>query len=196
MEMTEKGVVLPSDFGWSDIGSWKSLYEFLPKDKNNNVIEGDVIAKDTRNCLMMGRERLIAANHLDSIVIVETSDSVFVSDLDNSRDVKSIVEKLKASGRKECHQHVTVDYSWGSLTILEQTKEYSIIKRVVYPGSSTQIDPNKLKHLSVVSGRARIQSGKEIHSLQKGESIIISKKDTATIENPAQEMLSIIEVEI
>jgi mannose-1-phosphate guanylyltransferase/mannose-1-phosphate guanylyltransferase/mannose-6-phosphate isomerase len=196
MEMTEKGVVLPSDFGWSDIGSWKSLYEFLPKDENNNVIEGDVISKDTRNCLIMGRERLIAANHLDSMVIVETSDSVFVSDLDNSRDVKSIVEKLKASGRKECHQHVTVTYSWGSLTVLEQTKEYSIMKLVVHPGSSTQADPNKLKHLSVVSGLARIQSGKKIHSLQKGESLVIPKKETAKIENPAEEMLSMIQMEI
>jgi mannose-1-phosphate guanylyltransferase/mannose-6-phosphate isomerase len=196
MEMTEKGVVLPADFGWSDIGSWKSLYEFLPKDENNNVIEGDVITKDTRNCFIMGREGLIAANHLDSTVIVETPDSIFVSDLDNSRDVKSIVENLKASGRKECHQHTTVTYSWGSLTVLEQKKEYSIMKLVLYPNSSTQADANKSKQLIVVSGFARIQSGKEIHNLHRGGAVVILKKHAAKIENTGKEPLSIIQVEI
>ena len=62
MEKTKKGVVLPSDFGWSDIGSWKSLYDFLPKDEKNNVIDGDVVAENTRNCFIMGRQRLIAVN--------------------------------------------------------------------------------------------------------------------------------------
>ncbi len=101
MEKTHRGAVLPSDFGWSDIGSWKSLYDFLPKDDNNNVIKGDVIAKKTRNCLIMGNERLITANCLENMVVVETSDSVFVSDMDNSRDVKSIVTELKEKKRKE-----------------------------------------------------------------------------------------------
>jgi len=49
MEKTDKGAVLPSDFGWSDIGSWKSLYDFFPKDQSSNVIDGDVIAINTEN---------------------------------------------------------------------------------------------------------------------------------------------------
>ena len=101
MERTDKGVVLPSDFGWSDIGSWKSLYDFLPKDDEGNVIKGDVIAKRTRNCLIIGSERLIAANRLENMVIVETSDSIFISDMDNTQDVKSIVTELKEKKRKE-----------------------------------------------------------------------------------------------
>jgi len=54
MERTEKGVILPVDFGWSDIGSWKSLYDYLPKDENQNVLIGDAITKDTSGCLIMG----------------------------------------------------------------------------------------------------------------------------------------------
>ncbi|MGD8724311.1 MAG: mannose-1-phosphate guanylyltransferase, partial [Desulfobacterales bacterium] len=94
MEKTARGVVLPSDFGWSDIGSWKSLYDFLEKDADNNVIEGDVMVQNTRNSLILGHGRLIAANHLRDMVVVETADSVFVSDLENSRDVKSFVANL------------------------------------------------------------------------------------------------------
>ena len=105
MEKTNRGVVLPSDFGWSDIGSWKSLYDFLEKDGDNNVIDGDVMVQDTRNCLILGRDRLIAANHLQDMVVVETADSVFVSDLENSRDVKSFVALLKKRGREEFQRH-------------------------------------------------------------------------------------------
>jgi len=101
MEKTDRGAVLPSDFGWSDIGSWKSLYDFLPKDANNNVIKGDVIAKKTRNCLIIGNDRLVTANRLENTVVVETSDSIFISDLNNTQDVKSIVTELKEKKRKE-----------------------------------------------------------------------------------------------
>ncbi|MBT8370162.1 MAG: mannose-1-phosphate guanylyltransferase, partial [Deltaproteobacteria bacterium] len=89
MEKTAKGVVLPSDFKWSDIGSWKSLYDFLPKDADRNVIDGDIIANNTQGSFIMGRDRLIATNHLKDMVVVETPDSIFVSDIDHSRDVKS-----------------------------------------------------------------------------------------------------------
>ncbi|MDX1708850.1 MAG: mannose-1-phosphate guanylyltransferase/mannose-6-phosphate isomerase, partial [Desulfobacterales bacterium] len=105
MEKTAKGVVLPSDFGWSDIGSWKSLYDFLEKDADNNVVDGDVMAQNSRNSLILGHSRLIAANRLQTMVVVETADSVFVSDLENCREVKSFVARLKNQGREECKRH-------------------------------------------------------------------------------------------
>jgi mannose-1-phosphate guanylyltransferase len=113
MEKTKKGVALPADFGWSDIGTWKSLYDFLPKDENENVISGDVVAQNSRGCLIMGHKRLVVANHLTDMVIVETPDSIFVSDLKNSRDVKSVVEDLKREGRAECRRHVPEYHSQG-----------------------------------------------------------------------------------
>ena len=196
MEKTEKGVVLPSDFGWSDIGSWKSLYDFLPKDKNNNVIDGDVIAKDTKNCFIMGHERLIATNHLDNMVVIETPDSVFVSDIVNSRDVKSIVAQLKEKGRKEYHEHKTVHHPWGILTVLEEKDDYMIAKLIVYPGSIFQIkvDGSMFKHLIVIKGLAKIKSARQTLLLNKGESTVISKNDPAELENPGNEPLFIIQV--
>ena len=196
MEKTEKGVVLPSDFGWSDIGSWKSLYDFLPKDENNNVIDGDVIAKDTKNCFIMGHERLIATNHIDNMVVVETPDSVFVSDIVNSRNVKSIVAQLKEKGRKEYHEHKTVHHPWGILTVLEEQDDYIVAKLIVYPGSTFQIkvDGSMFKHLIVIKGRAKIKSARQTLLLNKGESTVISKNDPAELENPGNEPLFIIQV--
>jgi mannose-1-phosphate guanylyltransferase/mannose-6-phosphate isomerase len=198
MEKTAKGVVLPSEFGWSDIGSWKSLYEFLPKGDYNNVIDGDVIARNTENSFILGRDRLIATNHIKNMVVVETPDSIFVSDLDNSRDVKSIVENLQARGRWEYRQHTTVNHPWGNTTILEQENDYTVRRFIVYPGSSSALieDTLKIKHLSVISGDGRIESSAGKRILKKGETTIISEKGTVKIKNIGEDPLCIIAVEM
>ncbi len=61
-----RGVVLPSDFGWSDIGSWKSLYDILPKDNGNNVVNGDVVLRDTKNCFIKGEKRIALSTETSS----------------------------------------------------------------------------------------------------------------------------------
>jgi len=198
MEKTAKGVVLPSEFGWSDIGSWKSLYEFLPKGDYNNVIDGDVIARNTENCFILGRDRLIATNYIKNMVVVETPDSVFVSDLDNSRDVKSIVEYLQAGGRWECKQHTTVYQPWGTTTMLEQKNDYTVKRMDLYPGASADLNQgaSKIKHLSVISGAGRIESSSGKRRLKKGQTILLSAKEAVRIENSAEEPLCVIEIEM
>ena len=198
MENTDKGVVLPSDFGWSDIGSWKSLYDFLPKDGDNNVIDGDVIAKDTKGCFIMGRDRLIATNHLNGIVVVETPDSVFVSDLDNSRDVKSIVNQLKGKGRKEYQKHNKVHHPWGSLTVLEHEDDIKVERLVIYPDSNLQFKVEKpaLQHLIVIKGHVKITLNMETEFLTRGESKIIFGNESIKIDNPEKEPVCIIRVKV
>lgn len=198
MEKTGKGVVLPSDFGWSDIGSWKSLYDFLPKDENNNVIHGDVIAKDTKNCFIMGHKRLIATNCLKNMVVVETPDSVFVSDINNSRDVKSIVAQLKEKGRKEYHEHKTLHHPWGVFTLLEQRDNFSVVRLIIYPDSifKVKVDESATKHLLVVNGRAKIKSDKQTRFFEKGESILVSDKEAVEVSNPENRPLYIIKIQM
>jgi mannose-1-phosphate guanylyltransferase/mannose-6-phosphate isomerase len=161
MEKTARGVVLPSEFGWSDIGSWKSLYDFLPKDSDGNVLDGDVIAQDTRNCFILGYERLIAANRLQNLVVVETPDSIFVSDLDHSRNVKSIVAELKQKGRSEYQRHLTIQYPWGEQALLEDPGGHRVYRLMLYPQAQTTlaVPPGTFAHLVVLGGRALIRNG-------------------------------------
>ena len=175
MEKTAKGVVLPSDFGWSDIGSWKSLYDFLPKDKNNNVIEGDVIPRETKNSFIKGYGRLIVTNGLENIVVVETPDTVFVSDLNKSQEVKYIVNELKALGRKEYQAHTTVYRPWGYYTTLEERDKTKLKRIVVYPGAklSLQMHYHRTEHWVVVHGTAKIINGDQILLLRENESTYI-----------------------
>jgi len=197
MENTKKGVVLPSDFGWSDIGSWKSLYDFLPKDGNNNVIDGDVVAENTTNCFIMGRQRLIAVNQLDNMVVVDTPDSVFVSDIENSRDVKNIVARLKQNKRKEHHQHRTIHYPWGSITLLEQKDDFTVTSLLIYPGSLYKMknSPAFIKQLVVVSGKVKADSGKGLRALKRGQTVLISQKGFTPILNPGDIPAEVICVE-
>ncbi|MFC1816384.1 mannose-1-phosphate guanylyltransferase/mannose-6-phosphate isomerase [Thermodesulfobacteriota bacterium] len=198
MESTDKGVVLPSDFGWSDIGSWKSLYDFLPKDENNNVINGDVIANDTTNCFIMGHERLIATNHLHNMVVVETPDSVFVSDIDDSRNVKAIVDQLKEKGRQEYHTHRTIHYPWGRSTLLEQKNDFKIDRLVLYPASvfESKRDAAAIINLFLMKGSVRVTTKKGSRLLQKGQSTAISEKGLVKIENRGEETAYITQVQI
>jgi len=198
MEKTEKGVVLPSDFGWSDIGSWKSLYDFLKKDDDNNVVDGDVILQDTRNCLILGHDRLIAANGLRDIAVVETADSVFVSDLDRSRDVKSIVSRLKDQGRREFHQHRSAYHPWGISRLLDHGDNCKTAELTVYPHSALELPANKntVYHLFVVKGQATVSAGSDRKILHSRESITCSAKEQVRIDNTQKDELYLIQLEL
>ena len=198
MEKTKKGVVLPSDFGWSDIGSWKSLYDFLPKSDENNVLEGDIIHQNTRNCFIRGEERLIVANDLENIVIVETPDTVFVSDMEHSKNVKQIVTELKKQGRKEYKSHTTVFRPWGTYTILEENSTSKIKRIVVYPNAklSLQMHHHRSEHWIVVQGTAKIVNGDQVIFLEENQSTYVPKTCRHRLENPGKVPLHIIEVQI
>ena len=69
MEQTEKGIVIPLNAGWSDIGSWKSVWENSRKDQHNNFIKGKVITKNSKNCYFRSEDRLVSLGLQDLIVI-------------------------------------------------------------------------------------------------------------------------------
>jgi len=198
MEKTEKAVVLPSDFGWSDIGSWKSLYDFLPKDSSNNVLNGDVISRNTKNCFVLGYDRLIATNHLTDIVVVETPDSVFVSDIENSRDVKEIVSTLKKGERKEYQKHHTETRSWGSRTVLEEKDGLRVLKRLISPGAifeTTLMEP-VYWHGVVVRGSGKLSLDNRAVTVGPGSAESALNPGRISLENTSTEFLLIVETRI
>ena len=196
MEKTDKAAVLPSDFGWSDIGSWKSLYDFIPKDTNGNVIDGDVVSRETRNCLILGYERLIATSGIKNMVVVETPDAVFVSDMEKSQDVKSIVEKLKEDCRSEYQTHKKVRHPWGASTTLEKNDDFTVVQVELYPGSKLEIetDTSAVEHLVVVKGLAKTTTDHETRILKKGEHLMLSGNQKILMENSGKNSLVIVRV--
>ena len=198
MEKTDKIVVWPSDFGWSDIGTWKALYDFLPKDSQGNVIDGDVVTHATQNCFIMGRDRLIATNTLENMVLVETPDAVFASPMEDSRDVKSIVEKLKTKGRPEYRKHNQVYHAWGSASLIEEQAGYRVRRLVVYPDATLTIalPAHQMKKITVVQGVARVAEKNLEKRRRQGSSFDVGANQSVDITNTHTEPLYLIEIKI
>ncbi len=104
MEKTRGNVyVVPCDCGWSDVGSWSSLYELRSSeyDSANNLVEGDVLVIDCWNSFISSRNgRVVAALGLERCLVVDTEDSLLVADLDRAQDIRRVVEALKESGKE------------------------------------------------------------------------------------------------
>ena len=96
MEKTRRAAVVPLAAGWSDVGSWPSLHDVLPKDAEGNVRVGDVLMEQCTRSYIASSGRTVAALGLDGVVIVETEDAVLVMTHEHAQDVKKIVDALKA----------------------------------------------------------------------------------------------------
>jgi mannose-1-phosphate guanylyltransferase len=90
--------VIPASIGWSDLGSWSSLYEIMEKDDNGNAVVGDHVGVDTHNCLIHS-ERLVATVGLDNMVVVDTGDAVLILPSGRSQDIKALLDELKKQAK-------------------------------------------------------------------------------------------------
>jgi len=105
MERTKDPVfVLPCECGWSDVGSWASLYELREEDhdKDQNLSEGEALLIDCKQNYVSSKSgRLVACLGLKNCLIVDTPDALLVSDLGRSQEIRKIVEELKKTQKEE-----------------------------------------------------------------------------------------------
>ena len=97
-----KVFVIPSECGWSDVGSWESLYELkgAERDESRNLAEGETLLMDCEKSFVSSRaDRLVACLGLKNCLVVDTGDTVLVADLAHSQDIRKIVDHLKEAGR-------------------------------------------------------------------------------------------------
>jgi len=100
MEKAEKRVVIPVDYGWSDVGSWKALFDVSQKDENNNVLRcQNEIIKSKNNYVFS--DKFVALIGVENLVVIDSGDALLIANKDHSEDVKKIVEKLKKDGKEE-----------------------------------------------------------------------------------------------
>ena len=197
MEKTGLACVVPMDAGWSDIGSWSSLWEQGEKDAHGNATRGDVLTADTENSIVHAENRLVATVGVSDLVIVETHDAVLVADKNKAQEVKQIVEKLALDSREEENFHRIVYRPWGSFDSVDEGEGYKVKRISVKPGArlSKQMHHHRAEHWVVVRGTARVFRDEEIFDLHENESVFIPLGTTHYLENPGEEPLDIIEVQ-
>jgi mannose-1-phosphate guanylyltransferase/mannose-6-phosphate isomerase len=197
MEKTHDAVVLPLDAGWSDVGSWSSLFDALPADEDGNVLQGDVLVHDTHDCYVHSTSRLVATVGMDDHIIVETKDAVLVAPKERVLDVKDLVAKLKRSGRSESSLHREVFRPWGSYDSIDFGERFQVKRLSVKPGGvlSLQMHHHRAEHWIVVEGTARITCDGKTFLLSENQSTYIPVGSTHRIENPGKVFLHIVEVQ-
>ena len=197
MEKTEAAIVIPLDVGWSDVGSWSSLWEVLPKDKQGNAFSGDVIAQNMKNSFIFAGERLVAAIGMKDCIIVETSDAVLVTHKDEAQKVKHIVEDLKKQKRDEALLHLRVNRPWGTYECIDSSDRFQVKRITVNPGASLSLQKHmqRAEHWIVVKGTARITRGNNVMTLKENESTYIPLGVKHRLENPGSIPLELIEVQ-
>lgn len=198
MEKTDRAAMVEADIGWSDIGSWKALWQVSEKDERGNATAGDVMLEDVDNSLIRSEDTLVAALGLQDTIVVETADAVLVAPMDRSQDVKKVVNRLKKEQRQEFQYHRTVYRPWGSYTTLEMHGRFQIKRITVTPGAklSLQMHHHRHEHWVVVSGTARVVNGERTILLHENESTYISAGTNHRLENPGVIPLELIEVQV
>ena len=197
MEKSNNTVVIPLDAGWSDIGSWSSLYEAGIKDLNGNVLNGDVTVQDTTNTYIYASNHIVTAVGLDNLVVIDTSDATFIASKDKAHEVKTIVESLQKKGRAEVHSNRKVYRPWGWYDSIEAGSHFQVKRLHVNPGAklSLQMHNKRAEHWVVVTGTAQVLNGETLLTLVEGESTYIPVGTKHSLENSTNEELEIIEVQ-
>ena len=197
MEKTDLGFVSPLDAGWSDIGSWQSLWSVSDKDKNGNLISGNIIVDNVKNSYLRSEGRLIAGIGLENLVVVETMDALLVADLNKSQSIKQIVTQLHSKGQPEGSIHKTVFRPWGSYLSLAEGSHWQVKKITVNPecSLSLQLHKHRTEHWIVVSGTAQVEIDGKVSSLSKNESTYIPLESKHRLSNKGKEILVLIEVQ-
>ncbi len=98
MEKANDVLVIPGDFGWSDLGSWDALWEVSEKDENGNAVRGEFIGVDATDSLVHGAGKLVALVGVKDLLVVETKDALLICRRGRSQDVRKIVEILERKG--------------------------------------------------------------------------------------------------
>ena len=197
MEKADNVVVVPLDAGWSDVGSWTGVWDVCDKDEQGNVLKGDVIAKDTRNCYVQGERKLVTTLGLTNVAVVETDDAILVADMAKVQDVKSIVADLKAADRNEANLHRKVYRPWGYYDSIDSGERFQVKRIVVKPGAqlSLQMHHHRAEHWIVVSGTALVTNGDKDILLTENQSTYIPLGVKHRLENPGAIDLELIEVQ-
>ena len=197
MEKTDKAVVIPLDSGWSDVGSWQSLWEVQEKDAQGNVLVGDVLARDTHNTMIHASSRMVASLGVKDLAIVETPDAVLVADINQVQKVKDIVKEIEAGGRTEHEFHREVFRPWGQFDSIDVGDRYQVKRITVKPGAklSTQMHHHRAEHWVIVRGTAKVQRGQESLLLSENQSVYIPVGEVHYLENPGKIPLEIIEIQ-
>jgi mannose-1-phosphate guanylyltransferase/mannose-6-phosphate isomerase len=199
MERTQLAAVVPADLGWSDVGSWSTVWDVLDHDQAGNATDGPVVMLDSHNSLVRSEEPMLTTVvGLDDVIVVSTADAVLVSARAKAEQVKTLVEQLKANNHRAAVEHRRIYRPWGYYQDVDVAPRYRVKRIVVKPGSKLSLQKHfhRSEHWVVVTGTAEVTLGSEVRSVHENESIYVPIGSVHRLANPGKIPLELIEVQV
>ena len=197
MEKTDRAVVVPADFAWTDAGSWSSLWDIGSKDRTGNVVAGETVVEDSRNCYIRGEGQLVAALGVEDLVIVATPDVVMVTTKSRDQDVKTLVNQVRAAGHASATETLRNHRPWGFFQSIHTGDRFQVKRITVKPGAKLSLQKHfhRAEHWVVVNGTALVTRDGEQVLLRENESVFLPLGCVHRLENPGKVPLNLIEVQ-
>ena len=197
MEKTGRACVVPLQAGWSDVGSWSSLWDIQEKDEQGNALNGDVMLADSRDNLVRSSGQLVALLGVENLVVVATRDGVLVADKNRVQDIKQLVNRMSKEGREIVDTHCRVLRPWGDYESLDVGDRFQVKRITVKPKASLSLQKHhhRAEHWIVVSGTAEVTCGDRKFMLFENQSTYIPIATLHRLSNPGKIPLEIIEVQ-
>ena len=204
MEKSNKVKVVPCDMAWSDLGSFDALYDEVQQPNQVNAIlprldnSPQPICIDSKNNLIVTRERTIALVDVEDLCIVDTSDAILISKKGSSQKVKQVVAQIKKQAPELAEIHRLAHRPWGTYEVLQDSDKYKVKRIVVKPGCKLSLQKHfhRNEHWIVVSGTAAVTVDKEVFLVRPNESTYIQMGKLHRLENQGKIDLVMIEVQV
>lgn len=197
MEKTAHAAVVPVNCGWSDVGSWRAVWDLSDKDTDGNSARGNAVFENAHNCNVTTDKAVVALEGVDDLVVVATQDAVLVSRQSDASGIKRLVAKLKIVAPAVTEDHVKVHRPWGSYQSIDNGDRHQVKRIVVKAGGrlSLQKHHHRSEHWIVVRGTALVTVNEQVKIVHENESIYIPIGAVHRLENPGKILLELIEVQ-
>ncbi len=187
MEHTDHAVVVPLDAGWTDVGSWSSLWDTVDRDVDGNAVIGDIVAGKVEGSYLRSEGPLLAVSGVRDLVVVAMPDAVLVVDRHRSEAVKDLVAKLHEMGRPEGSRAAVHHRAWGKEQVLTAAAGATASRMDVLPGEETTMAPGAWV---VLTGEGR--SGGS--HLTPGDVVTVPPGEALRLVNPNETALVLVHV--
>lgn len=197
MERTTRAAVMPVSYGWSDVGSWHTVWELSARDADGNATQGSAVFVNARNSYVSAEKQLVALSGLDNVVVVATDDAILVARREDGEGLRQVVKKVSGVAPILTQDHLKVHRPWGSYKSVDQGDRFQVKRIVVKQGGrlSLQMHHHRAEHWIVVRGTARVTIGNDVKVLHENESIYVPIGARHRLENPGKIDLELIEVQ-
>ncbi|MHA3976856.1 mannose-1-phosphate guanylyltransferase [Halovulum sp. GXIMD14794] len=185
-ERTDHIALCPLDVEWSDVGSWTAMYGISQRNKEGNVLQGDVLAVETENSMVRSDGRLVTVVGMSDVIVIDTDDAVLVAKVGHCQSVKQVAEHLKAQKRAEAERHLGTERDWGSMKKLVDSEHFCMTSLTIQPGASLSLDPLPGAEVVAVKGALRV-AGAETVELKDGARCTLDLATPSVLTNPSDD---------